>query len=351
MARLHVYDASSERSGYHLKGWTKSKGNTTLQVRYPARLLFDWLGFEEDEKIPDELLTALLKANLLYTKNSSDEAIREDLDWLESIDVLDAHLTSTQRERLLGFMREYDGPRQKYVDQLRTELDSGESISNDARLSSHSAVSANWRAVADERHGASDSLVKIADEIYGDTSALSDQEINALLDDWLTDTTDADEIKSITGYRESIEAVTNLPIDVEVLSTTDNSLMYIFEETTLSDFPEKSQTCIATHNPDDGEYGSLAMTAPGWFPDPMEHLEESGTVIHNCFSDGDATHWLITFGGFDQVPSQCEIGDFERQIQILYPDLKPLMQDVLDRRLPESTTSIQKSTDAKLFNQ
>lgn len=223
MAKLRKYKRSSSNSGYHLKGWTKESGNTTLQVRYPCELLFDWLGFEEGERIPSDLIVSLISADLLYTIGDGTDEVQNS-DWTPSMDLISEELSASQRQRLLGFVRDYDGPRSKFVERLCSDIDTGESIPSGSQLSSNTSTSQNWQACVDsDSRGADQTLHQIAEDVFG-SEPLSDKAASAL-NRW--DVENLDEFGGIPHVESSVLMFRDYPGMVHKVKPGDGYIQYV----------------------------------------------------------------------------------------------------------------------------
>lgn len=224
MAKLREYEQTSSKNGYHLKGWTKSSGNTTLQVRYPCELLFDWLGFDEGDRIPSDLVTSLISANLLFTIGDGTNEI-QNTEWAPSLESVSEELTVAQRKRLLGFVREYDGPQTKFVRDLCSDIDTGEDIPDESLLSGNTSPkeNLNWQACLDDgSRGADSSLHQIADDIFGST--LSETASSALTD-WGIE--DPDAFTDISHVESSIILFRNYPGTVHDVIPEEDYIQYV----------------------------------------------------------------------------------------------------------------------------
>lgn len=303
MARLHEYNSNSTRNGYYLKGWTKHSGNSTLQVRYPCELLFDWLGFEPGDKIPSDLLLPLIDSDLLYTIGDGAES-NQDVDWTPSLDAVSEELSDRQRQRLLGFVRDYDGPRNGFISDLCSDLDTGERIPNSTRLSSNTNADRNWQACLDsDSRGADQSLHEIAQEVY-QSEPLSD-EVATILREW--DTEDSlEHFSDFPHIESSVVLFRDYPGKVHSVTARSNSVTYVVSlpssvSESLWPKPEEIDEdkrwprFIVSHiNLEEEDVPMFVIQIPVPVDDSMDVEYDIDTLLHNLtIIDGTLGQWLV----------------------------------------------------------
>ena len=153
MAKLHEYVTTNDYSGYYIYGILSDEGHTTIQVTKTAKRLFDYIDLRPGETIPQNLLRALLDANLLYTGRGrirhQNEKVRFDTDKTK------AELSDEQFQRLLQFLQSYQGPDNDALKQLAKGLE----IPNDE-------IPTPQDGTLDESSGPPDGLKAIADEYF-----------------------------------------------------------------------------------------------------------------------------------------------------------------------------------------
>jgi hypothetical protein len=121
MAKLHEYAATSDSSGFYIYGLLNNQEHTTIQVTDTAQRLFDYIDVNPGEKVPQNLLRALLDARLLYTGRGRirqrNERVRFETDETK------AELSDEQYQRLLQFIQSYDGPNNAALRKLADGLE------------------------------------------------------------------------------------------------------------------------------------------------------------------------------------------------------------------------------------
>jgi hypothetical protein len=334
MARLHEYGPDSPRSGYHLKGWTKHSGNTTLQVHYPCKLLFDWLDFQEGDKIPDELVTTLLDSNLLYTK--SDSSPMGYINWTPSFDSISAELSEEQCQRLLGFLREYDGPRRELVQSLAENIDTGEPIPETARLSSSTDYDRNWRACVDFSSGDPDeSLHRIAEQVSKRPFGLPEI-VATSLQEWSD--TSIEEFVDLPNLEESIQLFRDYPGRIHDIVPHEDHPIY-FLTLPEADNQDPWPRFLVNHilDPQTHEYDSeyvFRVQIVSHLPAPLQDIYSSESIVHTTIVLDQEIHgWKVSVPDDIDELSDGERVEIEDQIRALESETVRLMEYLLDSRV------------------
>ncbi|SFP41054.1 hypothetical protein SAMN05216277_103248 [Halolamina pelagica] len=351
MARLHQYGSNSSKNGYHLKGWTKHSGNTTLQVRYPCELLFDWMDLEPGDRIPSDLITSLLGANLLYTIGDGT-AIDEEPEWTPSLDTISEDLTDGQRERLLGFIREYDGPRYKFIKQLQSEVDTGEGISGDARLSSHTSDQQNWYACIDSTsRGADESLHQIANQVF-DSRPLT-EEARSIIQKWNTDSS-LEKLAEAPHIESSVRLFHNYVGTVNSLWVEDDALVYLVS---LPDTDRKDSEArfFVNHFPkdvlDDGteRFESVfKIIVPDDNTERLPVVNENETVLHQIIiADGEALYWSVGLLEGSFRSNEIEKAEFGTYLEVIFDVTSQLVESLIGETIGESSDDIEIEFDTE----
>ena len=133
MANLYEYASSNDKTGYFLRGRSKTSGYYNLQTTLAANRLFEQLDYEpgriphtEGESVPGELTWRMYQVGLLETKNSdstlndlSNTELKETFE--ESNEQLS--LSESDLETLQSFIASYSGPGQNRVTKLKPLLE------------------------------------------------------------------------------------------------------------------------------------------------------------------------------------------------------------------------------------
>jgi cold shock CspA family protein/O-acetyl-ADP-ribose deacetylase (regulator of RNase III) len=118
MARLYQYATSSDKSGYFLRGWTPNTGNTTIQVTSVAADIFDWLNLQPEDRIPNDLLYAMLDTGLVYTDSGGAQQNEYSVD----VQRIANSLSEIQFQRLIGFLKSFNDDAPSSVRRLASAL-------------------------------------------------------------------------------------------------------------------------------------------------------------------------------------------------------------------------------------
>jgi hypothetical protein len=336
MARLHRYKPNSSNSGYFLKGWTKHSGNTTLQVRYPCELLLDWMGFEPGDKIPSDLITSLFEANLLFTIGDGT-SIEDEQHWAPSLDSISKELESNQRQQLLGFVREYDGPRQKFIDQLRSEIDTGEEIPDDARLSSYTSSEGNWHVCIDSTsRGADESLHQIANKIFGVGSLT--EESSSILKKWEPDA-DLESFSKAPHVESSVRLFNTYVGEIHSVEMAGESIVYV------ASLPERTKEdpwpkFVINHYPGADDFELIFRI---YIPDKDAEkvIGKDEIIVHDIIVlDDDLVYWSIHFYENNYDPSGSPRDEFEEYLQSIFESTVRLMEYLTGETVGESLNDV-----------
>lgn len=129
MPKLRRYKRSSEKSGYYIQANVGAPHPITLQVTSIAERIFQKTGYEPGENIPTKLVWAMYDLNLLYTNTSLDPSAAEDVsteDILRELD-LGNRLSTAEKEEVISYIEQYEGPQKDTLYQLKEELENSSS--------------------------------------------------------------------------------------------------------------------------------------------------------------------------------------------------------------------------------
>ena len=313
------------------------------------------MGLESGDRVPSDLITALLGSNLLYTIGDGT-TIDDEPEWTPSLNTISEDLTDGQRERLLGFIREYDGPRCKFIQQLQSEVDTGEGISGNARLSSHTSDHQNWYACIDSKsRGADESLHQIANQVF-DSQPLS-EEARSIIKKWNTDA-NLEAFAEAPHIESSVRLFHNYVGTVDSLWMEDDALVY---QVSLPDTNEKDSEpkFFVNHFPkdvwDDGaeKFESIfKIIVPDDHTDPLPVVNENETVLHQIIiADGEALYWSVGLleGSFHS--EEIEKAEFGTYLEVIFDVTSQLVESLIGETIGESTDDIEIEFETKPLKQ
>jgi hypothetical protein len=124
MGSLKSYEDSSPNSGYYIVDHIPNEGFSTLQTTGVADRLFDWVGLNPGDHVPQALVRAMLDVDLLWTGSSLEPPEEADGYLLETLDThaVRAGLSAKQYRKLVAFCERYDGGRREALLELEREL-------------------------------------------------------------------------------------------------------------------------------------------------------------------------------------------------------------------------------------
>jgi hypothetical protein len=166
VARAHRYAESNEKTGYYLYGHTPNRGHSTLQVHSLGDRLLDWLDIEDGDRVPQELLYAMLDTGLLYTE-STETAQVESNGAATDVGAADLRreLTDDEFQKLLGFLKAHERSPPEKLTHLFDTLSPGTSDIDNEHVPD----------IEDQPTEALDEDLKnIADEVSGSTGGIDD---------------------------------------------------------------------------------------------------------------------------------------------------------------------------------
>lgn len=138
MPKIKQYVDNSDKDGSYILANVGGDSPVTLQVTDVAEKILHRTGYEPESNVPTSVVWSMYDVGLLYTSNVVDDTpvVGDRTDKIFQQLGVSGKLTYEERENLLGYLREYNGPRQDEVANLRDDIKQAQSSGTDKELDS-----------------------------------------------------------------------------------------------------------------------------------------------------------------------------------------------------------------------
>lgn len=205
MANIYKYSDSNEKNGFYLKSASDTSGYSTIQTTEVAEKLFNWMGKEHGDELPNSFTRKMFNLGLLTTIGEGEEQPTSD----ELKSVFDnpkkaATLTTSDFDQLKEFIENYSGEEEEELKELGSILD----------IPNHTED-----PTVEPTRG---------DSIYFSSRGLANQiRVSSALEEWGSNA-DYSEIKTYPNGIESVEAFNEVHYNIDkfVISESNKSFAY-----------------------------------------------------------------------------------------------------------------------------
>lgn len=129
MPKIKEYVDDSDQDGKYVLANVGGESPVTLQVTDVAEKILDRAGYEPGSNVPTKVTWAMYDVGLLYTSNvvNNPPEVGDRTDMIFQQLGVSNKLNYEEREHLLDYLREYDGPKQDEIASVQDELEQTQS--------------------------------------------------------------------------------------------------------------------------------------------------------------------------------------------------------------------------------
>lgn len=127
MPSLKTYTDESDKTGFYILANVGGSHPVTLQVTDLGAQILQKAGYEAEDNIPTKVVWSMFDVGILYTSstiNSPPEVTQGASKIFEELGV-NNNLTENEKQQLLRYLEEYDGPNKAQVATLKERLNEG----------------------------------------------------------------------------------------------------------------------------------------------------------------------------------------------------------------------------------
>lgn len=136
MPSLKAYTDESDKTGFYILANVGGAHPVTLQVTDLGAQILQKAGYEAEDDVPTKVVWSMFDVGILYTSstiNSPPEVTQGASKIFEELGV-NNNLTENEKQQLLRYLEEYDGPNKAQVATLKERLNEGRESDHTERL-------------------------------------------------------------------------------------------------------------------------------------------------------------------------------------------------------------------------